>query len=255
MSAHAEASRMRTAKRWLWLLLWLPMAAAWADLAVTGTRFVYPEGEKRIVIPLSNTGVDPLLVQTWLDQGGAEVDLSQLQVPFVLMPSLFRLDPGERKTLQLRYTGEPLPRDRETVLWINLRHAPSREVSENNLEMVLSYVMKVLYRPKGLGGDPKEAPASVRWTYHDGGVGEAPYLVAENPSPFSVSLPVLRLRGGPASTELKGLTIMPKSTERFALPAGTIRPAASGEHLEFEAVDDLGLVMPGVTTLRVAPRS
>ncbi|CAB3624934.1 fimbrial biogenesis chaperone [Achromobacter pestifer] len=231
------------------------MAAAWADLAVTGTRFVYPEGEKRIVISLSNTGADPILVQTWLDHGGAEVDLSQLQVPFVLMPSLFRLDPGERKTLQLRYTGEPLPDDRETVLWINLRHAPSRQVSENKLEVVLSYVMKVLYRPAGLEGDAKDAPATVRWTYHERGAGDAPYLEAENPSPFSVSLPVLRLGGGRAPTELKGLTIMPKSTARFALPVGTIGPPASGEHLEFEAIDDLGLVMPGVTTLWVAPRS
>lgn len=224
--------------------------AAWADLAVTGTRFVYPEGEKEIVVSLRNTGNDPILVQTWLDRGGSESDLSRLQVPFVLMPPLFRVDPGQRKTLQLRYTGEPLPPDRETVFWINLRHAPANHDAQQRLQVVLSYVMKVLYRPKGLAGAAKDAPALVRWTYHRG-AGQSPaYLQAENPTPYAVSLTTLSLRNGPIPITWTGLTILPKTTERFALPAGSTPQLASGAGLEFEAVDDLGLVMPGEATLQ-----
>ncbi|NMK44849.1 molecular chaperone [Achromobacter sp. Bel] len=239
---------------WSLLFLCLPMATAWADLAVTGTRFVYTEGAKHVVIPLSNTGKAPILVQAWLDHGGAEADLSRLQVPFVLMPTLFRIDPGERKAMQLRYTGEPLPKDRETVLRINLRHTPSTRQSENRLQVVLSYVMKVLYRPKGLPGTPQDAPAQVRWTFHPGTAQDAPYWRAENPTPYSVSLATVRVGGRQGASELKGLTLMPKSVEQFLLPMDTTAPSPAGDKLDFEAVDDLGLVVPGTATLRAASR-
>ncbi|MFY0479411.1 fimbrial biogenesis chaperone [Achromobacter marplatensis] len=225
---------------------------AWADLAVTGTRFVYPEGEKEIIVSLRNTGNDPVLVQTWLDRGGPESDLSRLQVPFVLMPPLFRVDPGQRKALQLRYTGEPLPPDRETVFWINLRHAPAKQDTQQRLQVVLSYVMKVLYRPKGLAGKAGDAPSQVRWSYHRGSKQAASYLQAENPTPYAVSLSTLSLRNGPVPIAWTGLTILPKTTERFALPAGSAPSLGSGAGLEFEAVDDLGLVISGAATLQAA---
>lgn len=249
------SSRSTVASRWLARFCLMVTAAlpalACADLAVTGTRFVYPEGEKEIVVSLRNTGNDPILVQTWLDHGGAEPDLSRLKVPFVLLPPLFRMDPGQRKTLQLRYTGEPLPRDRETVFWINLRHAPTKQDSGSKLQVVLSYVMKVLYRPNSLAGKAKDAPAQVRWSYHKGAERGAPYIQAENPTPYAVSLATLSLRSGAKPIGWTGLTILPKTTERFALPAGSA-PLVSGATLQFEAVDDLGLVIPGVATLQDA---
>ncbi|MGE8682245.1 MAG: molecular chaperone, partial [Achromobacter marplatensis] len=162
------------------------------------------------------------------------------------------IDPGERTTLQLRHTGEALPQDRETVLRINLRHTPSTGQSENKLQLVLSYVMKVLYRPKGLPGTPQDAPGQVRWSYHPGTAQGAPYLQAENPTPYSVSLATVRIRGRQGATELKGLTLMPKAVERFSLPMDTAAPSPAGDKLEFEAVDDLGLVVPGTATLRAA---
>jgi len=252
MSNIKRACSTRWSIGWLLLLLCLPMAAAWADLAVNGTRFVYREGAKHVLVALSNTGEAPILVQAWLDHDGAEADLSRLQVPFVLMPTLFRIDPGERTTLQLRYTGEALPQDRETVLRINLRHTPSTGQLENRLQVVLSYVMKVLYRPKGLPGTPQDAPGQVRWSYHPGTPQGAPYLQAENPTPYSVSLATVRIRGRPGATELKGLTLMPKAVERFSLPMDTAAPSPAGDKLEFEAVDDLGLAVPGTATLRAA---
>lgn len=250
-ASHQSTSLCGWLARLCLLLSVVASAAARADLAVTGTRFVYPEGQKEIVVALRNTGDDPVLVQTWLDHGRAESDLSRLQVPFVLMPPLFRLDPGQRKALQLRYTGEPLPADRETVFWVNLRHAPAKQDSRSRLEAVLNYVMKVLYRPNGLAGKANDAPAEVRWSYHPGAGQSAPYLQAENPTPYVVSLSTLSLRNGPVPIAWTGLTILPKTTERFALPAESA-PPVNGASLEFEAVDDLGLVVPGTAKFQIA---
>jgi chaperone protein EcpD len=67
-----------------------------------------------------------------------------------------------------------------------------------------------------------------------------------------VSLATVRIRGRQGATELKGLTLMPKAVERFSLPMDTAAPSPAGDKLEFEAVDDLGLVVPGTATLRAA---
>ena len=111
--------------------------------------------------------------------------------------------------------------------------------------------MKVLYRPNSLPGKAKDAPAQVRWRYHKGAERGAPYIQAENPTPYAVSLATLSLRSGAKPIGWTGLTILPKTTERFALPAGSA-PLVSGATLQFEAVDDLGLVIPGVATLQDA---
>ena len=92
---------------------WIRLAgAARADMSVDGTRFVYPAREKAISVYVGNIGGEPILVQSWLDRGEARDanDLARLRVPFVLTPPLLRLEPNERKAVQLRYTGESLPR-------------------------------------------------------------------------------------------------------------------------------------------------
>lgn len=43
-----------------------------ADIVISGTRIVYPESSKDVIVNLDNRGAKPLLVQSWLDDGRDE---------------------------------------------------------------------------------------------------------------------------------------------------------------------------------------
>ncbi|WP_081955224.1 molecular chaperone [Achromobacter sp. RTa] len=241
-----------TARRWSALacacVLSAGAAGARADLSVDGTRFIYPAQDKSITLRTGNPGSAPILVQIWLDQGEGQDDLSRLAAPFVPMPPLFRLNPGERKAIQLRYTGEPLPQDRESQFWINFMEVPTAGERRDGLKLQINLSMKLLFRPKGLPGDPRKAPGELRWAYHPAGA----VLAAENPTPYSVTLRTLRVRGAP-DAGLEGVTVPPYSSARLAWPGPL--PRAQELTLDYEAVDDLGLAAAGTARARAAAGS
>lgn len=57
-----------------------------ADIVISGTRIVYPQSSKDVIVNLDNRGNKPLLVQTWLDDGRDGVDPQELKLPFVITP-------------------------------------------------------------------------------------------------------------------------------------------------------------------------
>ena len=231
--------------------------AAWAHagLSVIGTRFIYPAQARSLTIRTGNSGDAPILVQAWLDQEQAQTrtDPSKLSAPFVLTPPVYRLDGGERRALELRYTGGSLPQDRESVFWINFLEIPSLPPSRRNrLQLSVRLRMKVLFRPQGLQGKPREAPAHVTWKYGRTGDAAAPWrLEARNPTPFHVSLARLEIPAAAGMRRLEGLTLPPYATSRFTLPAGH-QPEAGTTTLHYEAADDAGALVRGVATLAPA---
>jgi len=151
--------------RWLLGLLALSSGWAQADLSIVGTRFIYPAGKPAISIRVGNSGRAPILLQAWLDKGDAEVDPSALVVPFVLSPPISRLEPRQNAALVLRYSGEPLPGDRESVFWINFLEVPPLAAAKDDLLRLASRMrMKLLYRPQGLSGKADEAVRQLRWS-------------------------------------------------------------------------------------------
>lgn len=202
-----------------------------AALSVTGTRFVYPGQSKTLTVRLGNSGEQPILAQTWLDKGDPRIDPSLLSVPFVVSAPLVRLDPQQTKALQLRYTGEALPGDRESLFWINFLEVPRLPDSSGHL-LRLSYRlrMKLLFRPPGLPGSAETAARHVVWKLSAGSV-----LSAENPSPFYVSITALR-QGAMNLTPVAGnITVDPFGTASVALPEGR-----DSSFVEYDFVDDSG---------------
>lgn len=245
--------KRRFARRLLALACGLALAAcaagARADISVDGTRFVYPAREKSITLRAGNPGSAPILVQMWIDQGQGQDDLAKLSMPFALVPPLFRLDPGERKAVQLRYTGEPLPQDRESLFWINFVEVPSTGAKGEGLRVQIGLSMKLLFRPPGLAGGPRDAPGKLRWAYRS--EGAATQLEAENPTPYNVTLRALKPRGaqGPG---LESIAVPPYATARFAW-SGPLPRGAADITLDYLAVDDFGLTSPGVARAVARP--
>lgn len=64
----------------------LSVSNANADIVISGTRIVYPQSSKDVVVNLDNHGTKPLLVQTWLDDGRDGVNPQELKLPFIITP-------------------------------------------------------------------------------------------------------------------------------------------------------------------------
>ncbi|WAI85809.1 MULTISPECIES: fimbria/pilus periplasmic chaperone [Achromobacter] len=234
-----------------------PVRAVQADLVVTGTRFIYPAGQKSLTLRTGNTGQHPILVQSWLDSGDFTADPSRETVPFLLTPPVFRLDPTGRMSLLLRHTGEPMPKDRESVFWINFLEVPARDPSQKNLlQLAVRLRMKVLYRPEGLPGSASEAIGKVAWTYH----AADREIEAHNETPYFVSLARVELEadagagGGSPITPitpitLTGLTVAPLARTRFSLPAGAA-PRLGEAALRYYAANDDGEIIEARAALR-----
>lgn len=205
-----EAPGPVRAGRWL-LAGWLALFSTWAlaDLSITGSRFIYPAGQSALTIRVGNVGPAPILLQAWLDKGDAEANPSDLVVPFVLSPPLSRLEPRQRSALVVRYSGEPVPADRESVFWINFLEVPSlAPVGSNVLRMAYRMRMKLLYRPQGLAGTAAEAVGRLRWSL-GGASAPATTLRASNPTPYYVSFAQLTLGSGARANTWQGITVEP----------------------------------------------
>lgn len=202
------------------LLLATMCTGAQAALSIVGTRFVYPAHAPALTIRVGNYGTAPILLQAWLDKGDASINPSRLSVPFVLSPPISRLDPQQRAALLVRYTGEPLPADRESVFWINFLEVPPFTSTDSNvLRLAYRMRMKLLFRPEGLAGKPDEAIRQVLWGLEQttGADGQMA-LKATNRTPYYVSIPRLEVGSGGRSVKLQSITVEPFGTTRIALP-------------------------------------
>lgn len=79
-----------------------------ADIVISGTRIIYPQSSKDVTVKMENRGNNPLLVQSWLDDGRDTVNPQELKLPFVVTPPVSRIDPSKGQTVRITWTQQPL---------------------------------------------------------------------------------------------------------------------------------------------------
>ncbi|MDO6168689.1 fimbrial biogenesis chaperone [Enterobacter hormaechei] len=142
-----------------------------AGIVITGTRVIYPSGEREVMVKLNNTGNKPVLMQAWIDDGDSTKGPDSAEAPFTITPPVNRIDPQKGQTLKISFTGEKLPEDRESVFWLNILEIPPQSTSEgNNLQMAFRSRIKLFYRPSALAGKSYEATDKVKWKREGDGV-------------------------------------------------------------------------------------
>lgn len=62
--------------------------ASVASLVINVTPVSYPSDAREVLIKMVNQGQQPLLIQSWLDDGHEDVDQQALNVPFIAPPSI-----------------------------------------------------------------------------------------------------------------------------------------------------------------------
>ncbi|MEG1212043.1 MAG: molecular chaperone [Leclercia sp.] len=196
--------------------------SAQAGVVMGGTRVVYPQGQREVAFSITNMEKDtPYLIQSWVENADSE---NKSTPPFVVTPTLFRLDAEQKNTLRISYLGTPLPADRESVFWLNVKNiAPTSKANSNKLQINVKSKFKIFYRPAGLKGDPAQAYKQLTFTCNGN------KLTVHNPSPWFVSFSRVKV----GNTELKD----PGMVDPFAEHSWN---AACGGTVSWQAINDFG---------------
>lgn len=212
---------------------------AYAAIVLSNTRVIYKSSDAETSVRLINNGSRPAVVQSWIDDGEINQDPSQLKVPFMLMPPMARVEPGQGQTLRLMYTGEELPNDRESIYYLNVLEIPPKNKSkkdENYVQVALRTRIKIFFRPDGLEGKSIAAPANLAWFIAEdrGNL----FLTAFNTTPYHVSMSEVALDVGGKLEQVGEGMVAPLATLRLQLKE---RPK-SGARVKISAIDDFGAV-------------
>ncbi len=198
----------------LTLLSTLVAFCANSAVIIAGTRVVYPQKDKEVSIKMTNNGKAPVLIQSWIDSGDRHSRPDNAQAPFTLTPPINRVDPGKGQSLRIRYTGEPLPTDKESIFYLNVLEIPAKVKNaegKSMLQMAFRSRLKLFFRPSGLTISASDAQQQVKWSR------QGTTVTATNPSPYFINVAYFSDdREGKKSIGNGGM-IAPGATKSFTL--------------------------------------
>lgn len=188
-------------------------AAEPGGVTVGGTRLIYDGSRKEASISVSNSDVNPYLIQSWAENP----DGGTARAPFVVTPPLFRLDGNQQNVLRIVRAGGAVPEDRESLFWLNIKSIPagSRHDEANTLQIAVKTRIKLIYRPAALKGVPENVAEKLTWAL------SRKTLTVSNPTPFVMNFKQVRIGGHkvPDATY-----VLPMSRTRFTVPSGLSGP-------------------------------
>ncbi|EMX8467898.1 TPA: molecular chaperone [Serratia marcescens] len=133
--------------------LFLSSFCADANIVINGTRVIYPEKNKDVIVQLVNNGDDPALVQAWIDDGDINSTPETANVPFLLSPPVVKVAGNNGQQLRIQKMGAALPGDRESVFYLNVLDIPPTPENLkgfNTLQLAIKSRIKLFYRPANL---------------------------------------------------------------------------------------------------------
>ncbi|MBT0722616.1 fimbria/pilus periplasmic chaperone [Rosenbergiella collisarenosi] len=208
----------------------------YAGVTLTGTRIVFIEGQNEKIVRTSNKGEQPALVQVWVDESNSTVEGIAQEVPFMAIPPLFRMEPGKGQSVRVRYLGQDLPKDRESLFWFNLLEVPPRsdeEVTSERLTLAFKTKIKLFYRPVALTETSADQGNKLQW--RQAAKGE---LTATNPTPYYLSFYSVGVRAEGVTQELASPMLAPFSEQKLVLPSALRNKKIT--EINFELINDYG---------------
>ncbi|GAA0491693.1 molecular chaperone [Tatumella punctata] len=151
-------------KKILFLGMFFVCLQAQAGLLINKTRLIFPGGDTTREITVMNVNHYPSFLQMWIDNGDVNNFKQDPEAPFIIIPPIFTLQPGEIKSLRVIYDGRKLPTDRESLYWINAYEVPAirkNYTPEESLLMSMKMQIKLIYRPESLMQGAEKARQSV----------------------------------------------------------------------------------------------
>ena len=169
-----------------------------AGISLDATRIVFSEKNikqgQHIGITSSILPDKPYLVRA---QILSKPDNDSTNTPFLVSPSLFRLEPGSTNQLRIMLKGSGLQQDRESIYYLRVIAQPAGKYGGlHNIkglggEIMLSTgsIIKVFYRPKNLLTSQKEGMSGLKYSR------KGNQLYVYNSSPYYITLSSLIVGG------------------------------------------------------------
>lgn len=226
------------------------MAASNAAVVLTNTRVVLDESQGEATVQARNVGDQPVLLQSWVDDGDATTRPQHAASPFILTPPVARVDAQKGQSIRLIKAGDIPNPQQESLFWFNVLEIPPKPTTQlaagdNLLQLSFRTRIKLFYRPAGLPGNADQAHEQLCFSY-DAASGR---LTAHNPSPYHITFRKLALRAspdGPVIAELGKTTdrMIPPASER-AFPLPSRRVPSPGMVVVYSVINDYGGDTPG----------
>lgn len=173
-----------------------------ASVVMTNTRVIYPSDAKERSVQLKNNDSFPNVVQVWTDINNSESTPENADGPFLALPAIFRIEPNRGQLFRLIYSGGELPKDRESLFYLNFLQIPplsKDNAGENQMLVMLKNRVKIFYRPVEIKSNPENVGREISFNVNkiNGGI-EVDVI---NKSPFYASFVDVKLISG--NQELK----------------------------------------------------
>ncbi|EAW9394012.1 fimbria/pilus periplasmic chaperone [Salmonella enterica subsp. enterica] len=207
--------------------------ASQAAINVDRTRIIMSSDVKAVSVGLSNESRDqPYLAQSWMEdsQGKATNVL-------IALPPLQRIDAGKKsrvRIMRVQNSGAaPLPADRESLFYFNVREIPPapEDKNKNILQLATQSQLKLFLRPASLAAEGSAAPEQKLEVLQSGRT-----LTLKNPTPYYITLVWL---GQSPKQKLAGFNEGTMVAPFSSLPVNAVLPAGTGQILVGN-VDDYG---------------
>lgn len=217
---------------------------SYASVVITGTRVIYPADQGEVNIQITNKGESPALVQAWVDQyidaNTPKQQVNEQDIPFVLSPPIFRINPKEGQTIRMIYVGSDLPEDRESVFYFNILDIPpsaSTESTQNSLQLAINSKLKLFFRPTAVSNNIGKSKNELRFSLIE---GNGYLLKVDNPTGNFFTLLDLKFYSGDKSVSGPEIGMVnPKSTRNITIQNNKVF-LKQATRLEVNYVDDYG---------------
>lgn len=123
--------------------------SAHAAIALDRTRVIFDANTHSETLSITNQNKNlPYLAQAWIEDAQGH----KIESPMTALPPLQRVEPGAKSQVKLQMTGAgtPLPQDKETLFYFNVREIPPKSSKPNTLQIALQTRVKMFYRPAAL---------------------------------------------------------------------------------------------------------
>ncbi|STZ23008.1 Chaperone protein fimC precursor [Morganella morganii] len=144
------------------IILLLCIQVGYAGVVINTTRVIFPGNQENTEIQLTNSGDMPSLVQSWVDEGDINSSPETSSAPFMVVPPVTRIAGSGGQQLKIRVLKNNLPRDRESVFYLNVVDIPAKTATTGNtLQFALRTRIKLFYRPDDLLQPPDAVPEQI----------------------------------------------------------------------------------------------
>ncbi|CAK9883811.1 MAG: Chaperone protein FimC [Candidatus Erwinia impunctatus] len=155
---------------------------ATAGVALGATRVIYPASQKQIQLAVTNNDdKSTYLIQSWIENKEGQRDAR-----FVITPPLFTMQGKKENSLRIiDATNQQLPKDRESLFWINVKAIPAMDKASSNvntLQLAIISKIKLYYRPDNLNLPVDQAALRLRFSRS----GDKLTLI--NPTPYYLTV-------------------------------------------------------------------